>query len=122
MIYFTTVSLAKAVHAQGLGLTSLIFPFCWGSDSAEAELNAKAYLVGSGIQPMRFHGTTPALVQDAARYTFPEEIYGIPTEIAKTALERYGEHLAAEALAGLKKRQTVIQKGLKLLAKEAAHA
>lgn len=115
-IYFVTLALASQVYVMGggIGLTDYLNLFCWGDTPEEAEENAKAYLLGTGIGVKKVLGkTTPALKQDPASYTFPEQICGLPDSIAMKAIRSrgYPDCIVEDTLKTLRKRQSQLRVG-----------
>lgn len=118
MIHFVTIHLHKQVHVQALGLTSTLYLHCWGINSAEAVRHAEAYCLGSGLEPKPGATASVAAQQEPKRYTFPEQIYGLPKDVAENAIRscNYGPPITAETLQTLAKKRATVQKGLALLA------
>ncbi len=120
MIHFMTVYLDRQVHAQALGFTSLVFMYSWGETIEEAEAHVKAYLKGIGVGVRRLCGTAHAVKQSPRSYCFPEQICGLPNELAVEAIRAagYPADITAETLVVLNQRQQTIADGRRLLEHE----
>ena len=118
MIYFLSVSLAEDVHVQAQGFTSYLNLFAWGDTPQQAEENGRAYLLGNDVEVKKFYGTSVSLQQNLARFTFPEQIYGAPEDLAIAAIRAkdYPESITNSTLARLRKKLSQLHAGRTLLA------
>jgi len=118
-IHVVTLSLRGEVYVMGgTGFANRITLFAWGKSPTVAEGAARAYLHGGGVLVESVLGATkPAVCQDPASYTFPEQICGLPDQLAKQAIlaKRYPAHLVEETFDALRARQQRLRKGEQLL-------
>lgn len=117
MIHFVTVHMKELVHAQALGFTKTVYLHCWGVDAAEAERHALAYCLGIGAKPDFCSKPSIAQQQDPNRYTFPEQIHGLPKDVAERAIRAhdFGDSITTSTLADLNKKRDVVRRGLGML-------
>lgn len=118
MIHFVTIHLHEQVHAQALGFTKTLYMYGWGKDPAEAGRNVMAYCQASDLKPDRISSAILSHEQDLGRFTFPEQIYGLPAAVGRLTLSRrsYTEAMIEESLQKFSRNQSAVQKGLKMLA------
>lgn len=118
MIHFVTVHMKEQIHAQALGFTKAVYLYCWGGDPAEAERHAMAYCLGVGGKPDFCSKPTVAQQQEPTRYTFPEQIHGLPLDMAETAIRAhdFGDSITASTLRDLMKKRDTLRRGLGMLA------
>jgi hypothetical protein len=123
-IYCVDVRLTKQVHAQALGFTKNLYLYAWGGSASEAQETVRAYLLGNDVEVDGFNGTRPAHQQDAAKYTFPEQIHGLPTEVAREAIRAHdwGSCIEQETFAKLASFQAMLASGRETLAQRAEGA
>lgn len=118
-IYFVTVSLVAQVYVMGgIGFTDYLNLFCWGETPEAAEETARAHLMGANVAVKKVLGKTSlAISQDPTAYTFPEQICGLPDQLAVKAIHRqnYPSDWIAETLKTLRKRQAQLSAGRRLL-------
>lgn len=110
-IFFMTVDLEKQVHVTPLGFTHAIPVYGWGRDADEAQRHVRAFYEGGGLAVKDFLGSAiPAVNQELGRYTFPEQISGLPEEIALEAIQasKLPEEWIEDSIQTYRKRQRQI--------------
>lgn len=116
MIHFVTVNLEQEVHAQALGFTKTVYLYGYGS-SDEAVDHVTAYLASQHLRVRKIASASKAVEQDPRRYTFPEQICGLPEDLALEAIRHKalpdGWH--AETTAAFYTRREAIATGRQLL-------
>lgn len=118
MIYFVCVHMKEQIYVQPFGLTRSAWLYCWGGDAAEATSNAMAYCLGSDCKPDFCDEPSPAQQQDPSRYTFPEQIHGLPLGETETAIRarEYPDWIIESTLRDLAKKRDTLRRGLGMLA------
>lgn len=125
IIYFVSAWLASDVHVQALGFTSYLPMFAWGLSEVEAARNVHAYLTGAGAVVKKIADVKPCHIQDPARLCYPEQVCGIPEEIALECItaafaEVQPRELREDWIAGdirkFRARQSMLAAGLNQLA------
>src|SRR5574337_1494239 len=113
MIYFVTVNLEQSVHAQALGFTKMLYMHGWGSSPQEAVDNVKSYLAAKQLTVRKDDGATLAKQQDVRRYSFPEQICGLPEDLALDAIRNMAlpEDWHAKATAAYLSRRDAVATG-----------
>lgn len=113
MIHFITVGLVSQVHAQALGFTSTVYLFVWAVSSEAAKRLATHYLEGSGIAVRKVLSAALAVQQSPARYTFPEQIHGLPATHLSEALRgrQYSDEMLQDALRAHARSRAAITAG-----------
>lgn len=117
-LYWMQVKVTKVVHMQALGFTDWVPMHAWGDDENEALGNVTSYLVARGSEVARCPEVKRALEQDPARYTFPEQIVGLPDDVARAAIvrKRFPASIEQDTLETLSERQQALERGRRLLA------
>ena len=95
MIHYLIAAFASTVPVDQLDLEPY-GPglFCWGENEQVAQLNALAYLCGSGVplDAVRLHPIDSTglvkVCQSLAAYSAPEMILGLPDEVLVAAIKR----------------------------------
>lgn len=88
-IWFVTVNLNTAVHAQALGFTKQIYHYAYAVSGQVAEELVKkwAELKGFDVKNIK-SGENLAHDQDVRRYTFPHQIINLPKEDLEKEYDR----------------------------------
>lgn len=119
MIYFVTVQLNEQVHAQALGFTNTIYQYCHADSPANAVRTSQAWCVGRGLQ-FKSAAASESTQQDPARFTFVENIHGLPEsafeECMKQVAKRgFPEHMVAESRKSAAANRALVARGLAML-------
>lgn len=122
-VYLATVHLSEEVHAQALGFTRTIYPFVWGTDEDEARAHAMAYCLGAELKPERVSSCTVFTQQEIKRFTFIEQIHGLPPDLAVAGLtaQQWPEAIHVKSLSKLASNQAAMARGLALLEATGVH-
>lgn len=116
MIFIAYVQLDQQVHAQAMGFTSALYIYGWGRTVEEAQAAVTADLFGYADRPIGVVqiGLTLAKEQDLGKYTFPEQIRGLPRQMLIDCLDAKGaawHWLRQDALIEFDKRQDRLRLG-----------
>lgn len=117
MIHFVTCRLRHQVHTQGQGFTNVIYLYTWGSDPSEAERHARAYLAGQDLEIDAISPARPAANQSLQRFAYPEQIYGLPEDVAAGEIRSrgYPDEILKSTMASLLEKQHFVRRGLEKL-------
>lgn len=104
--FFATVRVDPAIHAQALGFTNLIYQYVWAQTAQDAVQAIKAALYKKGIGFTAVLDLDLAHDQDPSRYTFPEQIIGLPRDVVEMLAKGQGLPAQyAQAITLAKERQ-----------------
>ncbi|TXI25561.1 MAG: hypothetical protein E6Q67_00805 [Roseateles sp.] len=118
MIHLITIHLQEHVHAQALGFTKTLHLYGWGKNATEAGRNVMAYCLGANLKPERISSAILSQKQDLDGFTFPEQIYGLPTGVGRLAISKskVSESMINDALKKLDSNHMTTQIGLGMMA------
>lgn len=89
MIFFVTLRLSEAVHAQGLGFTKTLFAYVFAATADHASHLATAWYQHKGCVVDKA-SVTPALQQELRSFSMPESIINIPESLLQQEYDRRG--------------------------------
>lgn len=117
MIHFVSIHLTEQVHAQALGFTKTLYMYGWGKDANEAGRNVTAYCLGADLKPDRIFSTSVSQQQDPKRFTFPEQIHGLPSAVGRSVIKQmpFTESMIEEALNKQASNYQALQRGMRML-------
>lgn len=117
MIHFVTCRLRHQVHTPGQGFTNVIYLYTWGFDSIEAERHARAYLAGQDLEIEAISPARLAANQSLQRFAYPEQIYGLPEDLATAEIRTrgYPDEILQVTMASLLEKQHIVRRGLEKL-------
>ncbi len=79
MLYFASIKLDQEVHAQGLGLTRLVFQFAYADSAAKASSLFSKWASSKGVSIEKID-VSEAVKQELSAYTFPHQIINVPVD------------------------------------------